>query len=147
MTFDARSEPHEAHLRDVAKALKGRGFSVERTGREAQTPPSRVGELGRWWPDLLARRGPYGRLYVDAKNDQSPETENYAVELAALACYGLIVARYRIEVVLVWPGGKCNYAMDLRPHSVQTRAINGSGTAYLLVRERDQKGFDDIFVR
>ena len=50
------------------------------------------------------------------------------------------------EVVLVWPGGTCNYVSDLRPTRVETRAPKrGAGTAFVLVKEEDQRSIDGVF--
>lgn len=145
MHFDDRNGSHAIVLEQTERALQARGFTVARTGQEWATPPEHPGRLRAWWPDLLATRGPYGRLYVDAKSDVG-NTANYSIELAALACYGIVVARFRVEVVVVFPGGACNYAMDLCPLGVMTRASDkGSGTAYVLVRKDDQKPFEAIF--
>jgi hypothetical protein len=152
-THAERDAAHEAHKRDVVRALEARGFIVESTGFELLNLPQRIaarrawpGELRRWWPDLRARRGPFGCFWVDAKSDIRADTENYSVELAALACYGVLDARLRQTVVLVWPSGACNYSTHLTPVHVETRGgPNGSGTAFVLVRKSDQRSFDDIF--
>ena len=145
-SFKERNKGHGMHLDDVIQALGARNWETELVGQEFQTPPDLLGVMGRWMPDVLATRGPYGAMYVDAKDDNSPTTKNYSIELAALACYGMVRARFGREVVLVWPGGTCNYASDLRPTRVETRAPErGSGTAFVLVKEDDQRSMDDVF--
>lgn len=151
--FTQRNKPHGAHLQATRRALEARGFTVENTGFEtlSDVEPRAArrgwpGELRRWWPDLLARRGPFGRMWVDAKACVRDDTDNYSIELAALACYGFIEGRMRQAVVLVWPGGWCNYSSSLTPIYVQTRGdTEGSDTAFALVRKVDQRKFDDVF--
>jgi hypothetical protein len=150
--FAERDKDHAEHLERVRRALHARGFEVEDAGWERRPEAERQElieqwpkALWRWWPDLLATRGPFGRMLVDAKAELRDDTANYSIELAALALYAMIEARMRTAVVVVFPGGACDYARDLNPVSVQTRGNGGSGTAFVLVRKDSLRTFEQVF--